>query len=100
MAASDSSAASAEDNRLSPRRLQAASSGGGLCRPPGGATAERSPTAIPWRERPLEMATWPAKPAASAVVAHATAERVLEPCAGVVSPLETTVSSTRNLREN
>ena len=40
---------------------------------------ERSPTAIPWRERPPEMAAWPAKPAASDVVAHATAERVLAP---------------------
>ena len=34
------------------------SSGGALCRPPGGATAERSPTAVPWRERPPEMAAW------------------------------------------
>jgi hypothetical protein len=31
------------------------------------------PTAIPWRERPAEMAAWPAKPAARDGVAHATA---------------------------
>ena len=46
------------------------------------------------------MAAWPAKPAASDVVAHATAERVLAPCASTVSPLEAAVNSTRNLREN
>ena len=28
--------------------------------------------AVPWRERPPEMAAWPAKPAARDVVAHAT----------------------------
>ena len=50
---------------------------------------EPSPTAIPWRERPPEMAAWPAKPAASDVVAHATAERVLAPRASTVSPLDT-----------
>ena len=61
---------------------------------------ERSPTEVPWRERPPEMAAWPAKPAARVVVAHATAERVLAACAGSVSPLETTVSSTGNLRQN
>jgi hypothetical protein len=36
----------------------------------------RSPTAIPWRERPPEMAAWPAKPAATDVVAHATLKDV------------------------
>jgi hypothetical protein len=46
------------------------------------------------------MAAGPAKPAASDVVAHATAERVLAARVGVVSPLESTVSSTRNMREN
>lgn len=34
----------------------------------------RSPTLIPWRERPPEMTAWPAKPAATDVVAHATLE--------------------------
>lgn len=61
---------------------------------------ERSPTAIPWRERPPEMAGWPAKPAASAVVAHAAAERVLAPRDSAVSRVETTANSTRDLREN
>ena len=28
--------------------------------------------AVPWRERPPFWTAWPAKPAASAVVAHAT----------------------------
>jgi hypothetical protein len=46
------------------------------------------------------MAAWPGKPAASDVVAHATAERVLAPHAGTVSPLEVALNSTRNLREN
>jgi hypothetical protein len=46
------------------------------------------------------MAAWPAKPAASDVVAHATAEWVLAPCTGSVSPLETSMSSTGNLRQN
>jgi hypothetical protein len=45
------------------------------------------------------MTAWPAKPAASDVVAHATAEGVLAPCACAVSLLETAVNSTRNLRE-
>jgi hypothetical protein len=49
---------------------------------------ERSPTAVPWRERPPEMAASPAKPAASDKVAHATAERVLAPRASTVSPVE------------
>jgi hypothetical protein len=38
------------------------------CRPPSVAMLERSPIAIPWRERPPEMAARPAKPAASHVV--------------------------------
>ena len=46
------------------------------------------------------MAAWPAKPAASDVVAHATAERVLATRASSVSPVEAAVNSTRNLREN
>jgi hypothetical protein len=46
------------------------------------------------------MAAWPAKPAASELVAHATAERVFAPIPGAVSPLEAEVTSTRNLREN
>jgi len=33
---------------------------------------ERAPTAVPWRERPHEMTAWPATPAATDVVAHAT----------------------------
>jgi hypothetical protein len=46
------------------------------------------------------MAGWPAKPAASDVVAHATAQRVLATRASSVSPVEAAVNSTRNLREN
>src|SRR5687768_5956733 len=57
---------------------------------------ERSPRAVPWRERPPETAAWPAKPAAREVVAHATAGRVLAPCASAASRLETTSQSTRN----
>jgi hypothetical protein len=45
------------------------------------------------------MAAWPAKPAASDVVAHATAQRVLATRANTVSPLEAAVNSTCNLRE-
>lgn len=61
---------------------------------------ERTPTAVPWRERPPEMTAWRATSAASDVVAHATDEMVMAPRAGVVSPLEPTVILTRNLREN
>jgi hypothetical protein len=46
------------------------------------------------------MAGWPAKPAASDVVAHATAQMVLATSAGSVSPVEAAVNSTCNLREN
>jgi hypothetical protein len=46
------------------------------------------------------MAAWPAKPAASKVVAHATAERTSAPRAGAASPIEAAVNSTRNPREN
>ena len=46
------------------------------------------------------MAAWPAKPAASDVVAHATAERVLAPRASTVSPVEGAVNSTCKPREN
>jgi hypothetical protein len=34
--------------------------------------ATRSPEAIPWHERPRDLASWSAKPAATEVVAHAT----------------------------
>ena len=60
---------------------------------------ERSPTAVPWRERPPEIAGWPAKSAASDVVAHATAERVLATRASSVSPVEAGVNSTWRLQE-
>jgi hypothetical protein len=46
------------------------------------------------------MAGWPAKPAASDVVAHATAETMLAPRVSTVNPLKAAVNSTRNLREN
>jgi hypothetical protein len=46
------------------------------------------------------MATWPARPAASDVVAHATAEWVLAPLASTVSLLEAAVNKTRDLQEN
>jgi len=74
--------------------------GGALCRPPGAATVRAGANSNPWRERPPEMAARPAKPAASDVVAHATAERVLAPRAGTVSPPEVALNSTRNLTEN
>jgi hypothetical protein len=51
-------------------------------------------------KRPPEIAGCPAKPAASDVVAHATAQRVLATCASSVSPVEAAVNSTRNLQEN
>ena len=60
---------------------------------------ERSTMVVPWRERPPEMAGWPAKPAASDVVAHAAAPRVLATRASSVSPVEAAVNSTRNMRE-
>lgn len=78
------------------RRPRAALYAARLVEPP----SERSPRATPWRERPPEMAGWPAKPAASDVVAHATAQRVLATRASSVSPVEAAVNSTRNLREN
>jgi hypothetical protein len=46
------------------------------------------------------MAAWPAKPAASDVVAHATAERVLAPRANTVSPLEAGGEFDPQAREN
>jgi hypothetical protein len=46
------------------------------------------------------MAAWPAKPAATDGVAHATAERVLAPRASTVSAVEAAVNSARNLRQN
>jgi hypothetical protein len=41
------------------------SPGGALCRQLVEPPPERSPRATPWRERPPDMAGWPAKPAAS-----------------------------------
>jgi hypothetical protein len=43
---------------------------------------ERLPTAVPWRERPPEMAALPAKPAAREAVAHATLKDVSTLVAG------------------
>ena len=43
-----------------------------LCRPPRATTSARRSIAVRWRERPPFSTAWPAKPAASAVVAHAT----------------------------
>ena len=41
--------------------------------PPDKATpSARRSIAVPWRERPRDLAAWPAKPAATEVVAHAT----------------------------
>ena len=45
------------------------------------------------------MAAWPAKPAATDVVAHATLKGV-GARVSAVSPLEAAVNSTRNLRKN
>jgi len=60
----------------------------------------RSPTAIPWRERPPEMAAWPAKPAARTVVAHATLNRLsVSVSAPKVHPV-VREDSTRNLENN
>jgi hypothetical protein len=39
------------------------------CSPP---SPELSPMQVPWRERPHDLATWPVRPAATEVVAHAT----------------------------
>jgi len=47
-------------------------SGGVLCRPTHRDTAGEVSIAVPWRERPPFWTAWPAKPAASEVVAHAT----------------------------
>ena len=46
--------------------------GGGLCRPTSATPSARRSIAVPWRERPRDLATWSAKPAATEVVAHAT----------------------------
>jgi len=46
--------------------------GGGLCRPTSATQLARRSIAVPWRERPPFWTAWPAKPAASEVVAHAT----------------------------
>ncbi len=54
------------------RRPRAALYAARLVEPP----PERPPRATPWRVRPPEMAGWPAKPAASDVVAHAPAPSV------------------------
>ena len=42
------------------------------------------------------MGGWPAKPAASDVVAHATAQRALATRASSVSPVEAAVNSTQS----
>ena len=47
-------------------------SGGALCRPTSATPPARWSIAVPWRERPPFWTAWPAKPAASEVVAHAT----------------------------
>jgi len=47
-------------------------SGGALCRPTRATLLARRSIAVPWRERPREMATRSAKAAATEVVAHAT----------------------------
>lgn len=47
-------------------------SGGVLCRPPKATPLTMRSIAVPWRERPPFWTAWPAKPAASEVVAHAT----------------------------
>jgi hypothetical protein len=47
-------------------------SGGGLCRPTSAPLLAKRSIAVPWRERPRDLATWSAKPAATEVVAHAT----------------------------
>jgi len=83
------------------RQLQSAlrvaerrATGGVLCRPLRATTSARRSIAVPWRERPPFWTRWPAKPAASEVVAHATLsvsqpersssdsciERALNPC--------------------
>ena len=47
-------------------------SGGVLCGPTSATQLARWSIAVPWRERPRDLAAWPAKPAATEVVAHAT----------------------------
>jgi hypothetical protein len=46
----------------------------------------RAPTPVSWRERPREMAAWPAKPAATDVVAHAAPEQAVGVRVGIESP--------------
>ena len=43
-----------------------------MCRPTRAPPSARRSIAVPWRERPRDLATWSAKPAATEVVAHAT----------------------------
>ena len=58
--------------RLSGSQLRHSNTGGDLCRPlDAGSRAQRSLRGV-WRERPRDLAAWPAKPAATEVVAHAT----------------------------
>src|SRR5262245_31834803 len=73
------------------------SSGGAPCRPPGVGGAEWSPTAIPWRGRPPEMTRGPGKPAATAVVAHATLKSLGISLRSATEPIDDT--STGKLME-
>ena len=43
-----------------------------MCRPKSATPLARRSIAVPWRERPRDLATWSASPAATEVVAHAT----------------------------
>ena len=97
----DPRAASPRDNCKTSSRLQAVVLGRRSV-PPGlvAPLPERSPTAVPWRERPPETAGWPAKPAASEVVAHATARGCWRPVSAPSVGLEAAVNSTRKLRKN
>ena len=54
------------------RIVEHVGAGGGLCRPTRATPSARRSIAVPWRERPPFWTAWPAKPAASEVVAHAT----------------------------
>jgi hypothetical protein len=74
--------------------------GGDLCRPLSLTCRPPRTSGQPWRERPPEMAAWPAKPAGHERGRSRDAERVLASRVSAVGPLKAAESPTRDLSKN
>jgi hypothetical protein len=86
---------------LPPTSINAASwrthaPGGALCRPASTVPSARRSIAVPWRERPSFWTGWPAKPAASEVVAHATLSVSPSERSSLDSCIEATLNACRS----